>query len=101
MLLGIKPTVDFVSQPIIAWPSKQSKPPRPMMELAECDSVFHVVGATVCTPMDMAGVNAGCLAVQDRMESAKRAAVPEILQYIDGKLPVALRLSAIVQAVEP
>ena len=53
---------------------------RPMMQLAECDAVFHVIGAVERMPMNMRGIDPRRHAVQHRMKSAKRAAIAEILQ---------------------
>jgi hypothetical protein len=58
-----------------------------MMQLAECDAVFHVVRAAEPAPMDVRGVDPRRHAVQHRMKSAKRAAIPEILQIV--RIPAA------------
>ncbi len=51
--------------------------------------------------MDVRGVDPRRHAVQHRMKSAKRAAIPEILQHVDRELLIALRPSPTVQAAEP
>ena len=51
--------------------------------------------------MNVRGVDPRRHAVKDRMKSAKRAAIAEILQDVDRKLLIPLRPSPTVQAVEP
>ena len=53
---------------------------RPVMQLAECDAVFHVVGAVKGMPVNMRGIDPRCHAVQQCVKPAKRAAIAEVLQ---------------------
>ena len=71
-----------------------------MMELAERDAVGDFIGASVCVPLDVGGIDPRGLAVENGVEATKRTAISEVLQNIDGKLSIALASPPTVQSIE-